>query len=137
MVAFPATPAWVATQHKAFLRWTNSHLESRGITSVQNLHSDFSDGVKLIQLLEIIGNESLGRYAARPKLRVQKAENVIVALEYIRRRGIQLYNIGAEDIVDGNVKLILGLLWTLILNFSISEIKYVAMIWVSLRVGGC
>ncbi|KAK9316357.1 calponin homology domain-containing protein [Lipomyces starkeyi] len=123
MVAFPATPAWVATQHKAFLRWTNSHLESRGITAVQNLHSDFSDGVKLIQLLEIIGNESLGRYAARPKLRVQKAENVIVALEYIRRRGIQLYNIGAEDIVDGNVKLILGLLWTLILNFSISEIN--------------
>ncbi|KAJ8103837.1 calponin homology domain-containing protein [Lipomyces tetrasporus] len=123
MITFPATPAWVATQHKAFLRWTNSHLESRGITPVQSLDRDFSDGVRLIQLLEIVGNESLGRYATRPKLRVQKAENVIVALEYIKRRGIQLHNIGAEDIVDGNVKLILGLLWTLILNFSISEIN--------------
>ncbi|KAK9469706.1 calponin homology domain-containing protein [Lipomyces arxii] len=116
-------PAWVATQNKAFLRWTNSHLGSCGIQPVENFERDFSDGVKLIQLLEIIGNESLGRYATKPKLRVQKAENVNVALEYIKRQGIQLHNIGAEDIVDGNIKLILGMLWTLILNFSISEIN--------------
>ncbi|KAK7206345.1 calponin homology domain-containing protein [Myxozyma melibiosi] len=119
----PPTPAWVATQNKAFLRWTNSHLESHSLPPVLSLEHDLCDGVKLIQLLEIMGNESLGRYATRPKLRVQKAENVIIALEYIKRRGIQLYNIGAEDIVDGNIKLILGLLWTLILNFSISEIN--------------
>lgn len=121
----PPIPAWVATQNKAFLRWTNSHLEPHSISPVTSFETDFSDGVKLIQLLEIIGDDNLGRYATRPKLRVQKAENVIIALEYIKRRGIQLYNIGAEDIVDGNIKLILGLLWTLILNFSISEIKYV------------
>ncbi|KAK9479128.1 calponin homology domain-containing protein [Lipomyces japonicus] len=117
------TPGWVATQHKAFIRWTNSHLESHGIQPIQNFDQDFSDGVKLIQLLEVIGNESLGRYATRPRLRVQKAENVIVALDYIKQRGIQLHNIGAEDIVDGNSKLILGLLWTLILRFTISEIN--------------
>ncbi|KAK9454680.1 calponin homology domain-containing protein [Dipodascopsis uninucleata] len=122
-MAASQTPAWVATQHKAFLRWTNSHLTPHGISQVNNLQYDFSDGVKLIQLLEIIGSESLGRYAMHPKLRVQKAENVIVALDYIKQRGIQLYNIGAEDIVDGNVKLILGLLWTLILRFTISEIN--------------
>jgi hypothetical protein len=47
-------------------------------------------------------------------------ENVHKALEYIRGRGIQLLNIGAEDIVDGNLKLILGLLWMLILRFTIN-----------------
>lgn len=31
-------------------------------------------------------------------------------------------NIGAEDIVDGNRKIILGLIWTLILRFTISDI---------------
>ncbi|KAK9449246.1 calponin homology domain-containing protein [Limtongia smithiae] len=118
-----ATPAWVATQHKAFLRWANSYLDTANIPLLQHLGIDLSDGVRLIQLLEIIGGESLGRYASRPKLRVQKAENVIVALDYIKSRGIQLHNIGAEDIVDGNIKLVLGLLWTLILNFSISEIN--------------
>ncbi|KAK9471047.1 calponin homology domain-containing protein [Dipodascopsis tothii] len=117
------TPAWIATQHKAFIRWTNSHLEARNIDPVKSLKTDFCDGVKLIQLLEIIGNESLGRYVVRPKLRVQKAENMNTALDFIRRRGIQLYNIGAEDIMDGNVKLILGLLWTLILRFTIDEIN--------------
>ena len=32
-------------------------------------------------------------------------------------------NIGAEDVVDGNQKIILGLIWTLILRFTISDIN--------------
>ncbi len=77
----------------------------------------------LIHLLEILGNESLGRYASKPKLRVQRFENVNVALDFIKGRGIQMTNIGAEDVVDGNQKLILGLIWTLILRFTISDIN--------------
>jgi Ca2+-binding EF-hand superfamily protein len=34
-----------------------------------------------------------------------------------------LTNIGAEDVVDGNRKIILGLIWTLILRFTISDIN--------------
>ena len=32
----------------------------------------------------------------------------------------------ALDIIDGNMKLILGMIWTLILRFTIADIKYVA-----------
>ena len=84
---------------------------------------DLSDGTILIHLLEILSNESLGRYAARPKLRVQRFENVNIALDFIKARKIQLTNIGAEDVVDGNRKIILGLIWTLILRFTISDIS--------------
>ena len=56
-------------------------------------------------------------------MRVQKFENVNKALDFIKLRGIHTTNIGAEDIVDGNQKLILGLLWTLILRFTISDIN--------------
>jgi hypothetical protein len=56
-------------------------------------------------------------------LRIQQVENVNKALEFIKYRGINLTNIGAEDIADGNTKLILGLIWTLILRFTISEIS--------------
>lgn len=91
--------------------------------AVKNLVTDLSDGIILIHLLELLSNESLGRYAASPKLRVQKFENVNKSLEFIKSRGIQMTNIGAEDVVDGNRKIILGLIWTLILRFTISDIN--------------
>lgn len=46
-----------------------------------------------------------------------------MALDFIKGRRIQLTNIGAEDIVDGNRKIILGLIWTLISRFTISDIN--------------
>lgn len=116
-------PAWVATQHKAFLRWANTYFENKGIEPLTDLKTDLGDGIKLVQLLEIIGNESLGKYYKSPRLRIQKIENVNTALGFIKHRGIQLHNIGAEDITDGNLKLILGLLWILVLRFTISEIN--------------
>ncbi|KAI1268542.1 calponin homology domain-containing protein [Xylariaceae sp. FL1019] len=79
--------------------------------------------ILLIHLLECLSNESLGRYAARPKLRVQRFENANIALNFVKSRGIAMINIGAEDIVDGNRKIILGLIWTLILRFTISDIN--------------
>lgn len=90
---------------------------------VADLVRDVSDGTVLIHLLEILSQESLGRYAAKPKLRVQRFENANIALDFIKGRKIQLTNIGAEDIVDGNRKIILGLIWTLILRFTISDIN--------------
>lgn len=83
----------------------------------------FVDQVILIHLLEILSNESLGRYASKPKMRVQRFENVNVGLDFIKARGIQMTNIGAEDVVDGNRKIILGLIWTLILRFTINDIN--------------
>lgn len=81
----------------------------------------------LIHLLECLSQESLGRYAAKPKLRVQRFENVNLGLDFIKSRGIQMTNIGAEDVVDGNRKIILGLIWTLILRFTISDINEAGM----------
>jgi Ca2+-binding EF-hand superfamily protein len=43
-------------------------------------------------------------------------------LTFIKARGVSLTNIGAEDLVDKNEKLVMGMIWTLILRFSIAEI---------------
>lgn len=43
-----------------------------------------------------IGGISLGRYNKNPRMRVQKAENVNMALEFITSRGVKLTNIGPE-----------------------------------------
>ncbi|KIN06256.1 hypothetical protein OIDMADRAFT_113756 [Oidiodendron maius Zn] len=121
-MAFAEQQRWITVQQKTFTKWLNTKIESRGV-AVVDLVKDLSDGVLLIHLLECLSSESLGRYAAKPKLRVQKFENVNLSLDFIKSRGIQMTNIGAEDVVDGNRKIILGLIWTLILRFTISDIN--------------
>ncbi|KAI2471619.1 calponin homology domain-containing protein [Annulohypoxylon bovei var. microspora] len=113
---------WINVQQKTFTKWMNTKILQRGVV-VKDLVADLSDAVLLIHLLECLSSESLGRYAAKPKLRVQKFENANTALDFIKSRGIQMTNIGAEDVVDGNRKIILGLIWTLILRFTISDIN--------------
>lgn len=43
-----------------------------------------------------MGDVSLGRYYKTPRMRVQMAENVNKALEFIKSRGVVLTNVGAE-----------------------------------------
>lgn len=113
---------WITVQQKTFTKWLNTKIVVRNL-EVKDLVADLSDGVLLIHLLECLSNESLGRYAAKPKLRVQRFENANTALNFVKSRGIQMTNIGAEDVVDGNRKIILGLIWTLILRFTINDIN--------------
>ncbi|KAJ3894239.1 actinin-like protein [Lentinula edodes] len=108
-------------QERTFCKWLNTKLESNGYPAMTSLVKDLSDGVKLIQLM--VRDVSLGRYNKTPRMRVQKAENVNKALEFITSRGVKLTNIGPEDIIDGNLKLILGMIWTLILRFTIADIS--------------
>ncbi|KAH7927772.1 hypothetical protein BV22DRAFT_1150413 [Leucogyrophana mollusca] len=112
-----------STQERTFCKWLNTKLESHGYPPMNSLKQDLSDGVRLIQLMEIMGDTTLGRYNKTPRMRIQKAENVNKALEFIKLRGVKLTNIGPEDIIDGNLKLILGMIWTLILRFTIADIS--------------
>ncbi|KIY46738.1 hypothetical protein FISHEDRAFT_66337 [Fistulina hepatica ATCC 64428] len=108
-------------QERTFCKWLNTKLEAAGHPPMTSLVKDLSDGVRLIQLM--VRDVSLGRYNKNPRIRVQKAENVNIALEFIGSRGVKLTNVGPEDIIDGNLKLILGMIWTLILRFTIADIS--------------
>uniref|UniRef100_A0A4W5L4X3 Calponin-homology (CH) domain-containing protein n=1 Tax=Hucho hucho TaxID=62062 RepID=A0A4W5L4X3_9TELE len=56
-------------------------------------------------------------------MRVHKISNVNKALHYITSKGVKLVSIGAEEIVDGNAKMTLGMIWTIILRFAIQDIS--------------
>ena len=75
-----------------------------------------------MKFLEIISGDRLWK-PNRGRMRVQKIENLNVCLNYLRYKKIQLENIGAEDILDQNGMLILGLIWTIILRFTIENIE--------------
>lgn len=49
--------------------------------------------------------------------------NVNKALDFIEAKGVKLVSIGAEEIVDGNLKMTLGMIWTIILRFAIQDIS--------------
>lgn len=101
----------------------NTKLALRGIPPMKSLVLDLADGVHLVQLMEIMSDTKLGKYYCNPTLKVQMAENVNLALNFLRRRGLVLTNTGAEDIIDGNLKIILGLIWKLILRFTVEDIS--------------
>ncbi|WP_258318234.1 hypothetical protein, partial [Escherichia coli] len=44
-------------------------------------------------------------------------------LYLIASKGVKLVSIGAEEIVDGNLKVTLGMIWTIILRFAIQDIS--------------
>lgn len=46
--------------------------------------------------------------------------NVQMALDALREDRVKLVNIGSQDIVEGNLKLILGLIWCLIQRYQIA-----------------
>ncbi|KAJ9111479.1 hypothetical protein QFC22_006506 [Naganishia vaughanmartiniae] len=74
----------------------NTKLISHELEGMSDLVTGLSDGVKLIQLLEIMSGTPLGRYNPKPKMRVQKAENAKKALDFIRSKDVRLTNIGSE-----------------------------------------
>nr|XP_033814124.1 filamin-C isoform X2 [Geotrypetes seraphini] len=111
---------WKKIQQNTFTRWCNEHLKCVN-KRMGDLQRDLSDGLKLISLLEVLSQKKMYRkYHPRPNFRQMKLENVSVALEFLDREHIKLVSIDSKAIVDGNLKLILGLIWTLILHYSIS-----------------
>jgi len=114
---------WEKTQIKVFTRWCAKQLGKRQIP-FEDVTSEFSNGVKLINLLEIIGKEDLGKkWYPEPKNQYQAVENCDNAIEYMtKKKNIKVVGIGGKDIYDKNLRLTLGLTWTMINKFLVEEI---------------
>uniref|UniRef100_A0A673GHH4 Dystonin n=1 Tax=Sinocyclocheilus rhinocerous TaxID=307959 RepID=A0A673GHH4_9TELE len=106
-------------QKKTFTKWINQHL-LKVRKHVNDLYEDLRDGHNLISLLEVLSGETLPREKGR--MRFHRLQNVQIALDFLKRRQVKLVNIRNDDITDGNPKLTLGLIWTIILHFQISDI---------------
>ncbi|KAM9852487.1 plectin-like [Aulostomus maculatus] len=105
-------------QKKTFTKWVNKHL-IKAQRHVTDLYEDLRDGHNLISLLEVLSGETLPREKGR--MRFHKLQNVQIALDFLKHRQVKLVNIRNDDIADGNPKLTLGLIWTIILHFQVSS----------------
>ncbi|XP_062864868.1 spectrin beta chain, non-erythrocytic 1-like isoform X1 [Trichomycterus rosablanca] len=110
-----------AVQKKTFTKWVNSHL-ARVSSRITDLYMDLRDGRMLIKLLEVLSGERLPK-PTKGRMRIHCLENVDKALQFLKEQRVHLENMGSHDIVDGNHRLTLGLIWTIILRFQIQDIS--------------
>ncbi|XP_057690641.1 plectin isoform X23 [Corythoichthys intestinalis] len=123
-------------QKKTFTKWVNKHLikpwRAEAQRHVSDLYEDLRDGHNLISLLEVLSGETLLRERnflrrsfqlprEKGRMRFHKLQNVQIALDFLKHRQVKLVNIRNDDIADGNPKLTLGLIWTIILHFQVSS----------------
>ncbi|XP_035712922.1 filamin-A isoform X3 [Folsomia candida] len=113
---------WIEIQAHTFRNWVNEHLRPLGL-SVNDLATDLCDGTCLCALVEALQKRTL-RKIHKPQNQHQMLENVTRALDAISSDGVKLVNIGNVDIVNGNLKLILGLIWSLIVRYQIGRSKF-------------
>ncbi|CAB3237329.1 unnamed protein product [Arctia plantaginis] len=114
---------WVEIQANTFRNWVNETLKPMNI-KVVDLVEDFRDGTVLCSLVEALQGRKLRGWSQKPTNQHHKLENVTNALQAIEDDGVKLVNIGNMDIVNGNLKLILGLIWSLIVRYQIGRSKF-------------
>ncbi|XP_019902781.3 dystonin isoform X25 [Esox lucius] len=139
-------------QKKTFTKWINQHLlkvrkhindlyedlrDGHNLISLLEVLSGESlprerDFLKTLRLVSSAEACAVGQHGGaedddqgpreKGRMRFHRLQNVQIALDYLKRRQVKLVNIRNDDITDGNPKLTLGLIWTIILHFQISEI---------------
>nr|XP_020019201.1 microtubule-actin cross-linking factor 1-like [Castor canadensis] len=139
-------------QKKTFTKWVNKHL-MKVRKHISDLYEDLRDGHNLISLLEVLSGIKLEpaglktlRLVSMPswrhtnseeqdeeddddvprekgRMRFHRLQNVQIALDFLKQRQVKLVNIRNDDITDGNPKLTLGLIWTIILHFQVWSVS--------------
>ncbi|XP_014483281.1 PREDICTED: dystrophin-like [Dinoponera quadriceps] len=104
-------------QKKTFAKWINSQLLKNHHDPITDLFVDLRDGNRLLSLLEVLTSKTYKR--ERGRMRVHHLNNVNKALQILEQNNVKLVNISSNDIVDGNPKLTLGLVWSIILHWQV------------------
>ncbi|XP_006870206.1 PREDICTED: dystrophin-like isoform X2 [Chrysochloris asiatica] len=107
-------------QKKTFTKWINAQFSKFGKQHIDNLFSDLQDGRRLLDLLEDLTGQKLPK--EKGSTRVHALNNVNKALQVLQKNNVDLVNIGSADIVDGNHKLTLGLIWNIILHWQVKNV---------------
>ncbi|XP_072370083.1 dystrophin isoform X5 [Scyliorhinus torazame] len=107
-------------QKKTFTKWINAQFGKAGKPLIEDLFTDLCDGRRLLELLEGFVGHNLAK--EKGCTRVHSLNNVNRALQILQKNNVDLVNIGGSDIVDGNHKLTLGLIWSIILHWQVKDV---------------
>jgi len=107
---------WMDLQVKIFLRWVNQRLALRSM-KVENLKG-FAPGEPLVALMEILSEKPCPFKMKTGNLqRMQMLDNCSNALKFITTTCGIKNTCSAENLVDGEPKSVLGLLWAIMSTY--------------------
>jgi len=118
--AVSARKDWEAQQRRVFSKWSSLTLGKE-----VDISKDFKDGRLLAQLVEKLSNKEIGmKWAtgARANNRLNVLQSINTILNFLKNEKVML-TISAENIFDGDETLTMGLIWTLILKYQITNKK--------------
>ncbi|KAK8897721.1 alpha-actinin [Tritrichomonas musculus] len=113
----------IPQQIRAFSNWVSSNLsQARSNVKVDDVTKDFKNGVALVELsLILVGKSDSLSLELCPKEADDIVHNCDVAIDLLTKDGVHLRGISGKEVSENKEKFILGLVWTLILHYSISR----------------
>jgi Ca2+-binding EF-hand superfamily protein len=151
------SPAWEKTQIKTFTKWCNNHLKNSFGKDVQiaNILEDWANGIRLMQLsvaLYSVNDKNPDQALTMPKLRknelnatsrIAMISNGNKALAMLKKAGVGIRGVSAENLCDFDKRAILGMIWIIILDYaargfggSSAEVKRALLEWVNKKTDG-
>jgi len=109
---------WVKTQKEVFTNWFNTQIIGTGLPPLTDISEGFKDGRYLCKGIEKLAQKKI-RHHENIVNDYQRLENIQNAINFLADQGIQLVNIGAPDILAGQDKIVLGLVWQLIQHYQV------------------
>ena len=113
---------WISLQTKVFSRWVSRELSGLPNSNIQDVTKDLSNGVSLMELAEVLTHKRAPHiWDHNPTMKAENVQNCELAIDMFAKDGVKLEGISGKDISDNNQKLILNLIWSLILHYSVEK----------------
>lgn len=115
---------WEVRQAKTFTKWCNMYLRRRNWEPIPEgeLHLAFKNGVKLMELINALYDIKMPKHKKNPKIRPLQLDNINIGLKMMETAEIRTYLLKNTHLVDGDWKMILGMIWAVILDYNIKGI---------------
>ena len=88
---------------------------------VSDVTKDFKNGLALIELSEVLVNRLLHNWNLQPEKTDDIIKNNDLAINHFIKDGVHLSGITGKEVNDNKEKFILGLVWTLIVHYTINK----------------
>ncbi|XP_014116898.1 PREDICTED: gamma-parvin isoform X3 [Pseudopodoces humilis] len=119
---FNCAPDKLDAVKKALLQFVDQHVGKLGL-NVRDIESQFSDGVILLLLIGQLEGYflNLRNFFLTPASTMEMLHNINLALELLAEGGLLNFHVKSEDIVNGDMKAIMRVLYCLYAKYRTKE----------------